>query len=167
MREDGVRGFSYHLSPITYHFPSVSADLREQFGRGALEEGSVESADGLLDVPLLDDEGQVDGGRALRDEQDVDILYRREDAARDAGRRAQSLADDADNCALLLELDRAYPFEVGDYFGERVRLFERERDRNLRRCDDVHGRAVSLEDLEDCAQEAVRAEHARRSDVND
>src|SRR5947209_9711666 len=79
---------------------SVPADLCEQLRGSALEEGFVEAAHGLGGVALLDDEGQVDGGRALRDEQHVDVLDRREDAARDAGRTAQSLADDADDGAV-------------------------------------------------------------------
>src|ERR1043166_9289615 len=97
--------------PTGYCF-SVSADVREQLRGGALEEGFVEEAHGLFDALLLDDEGQVDCGRALRDEQDVDVLDRREDAARDAGRAPESLADDADDGALTLDFDGGDVLEV-------------------------------------------------------
>src|SRR5215213_9579285 len=89
------------LLTTVYFFPNV----REQLRGGALEEGRVEAADGLGDVLLLDDEGQVDVRRALRDEQDVDVFDGREDAAGDAGRRAQPLADDADDGAPALHLN--------------------------------------------------------------
>src|SRR5579885_3748615 len=92
-----VASHSSLVIPHSSFLPSVPADLREQFGGGALEEGRVEAADGLGGVALFDDEGQVDRGRALRDEQDVDVLDRREDASGDAGRAAQALADDADD----------------------------------------------------------------------
>src|ERR1043165_1973269 len=98
--------------PTTGYCFSVSADVRQKLRGGALEEGFVEEADGLFDAALLDDEGQVDGGRALRDEQDVDVLDGREDAARDAGRRAQSLADDADDGAVGFDADGGDALEV-------------------------------------------------------
>src|SRR5205085_9935849 len=79
---------------------SVSTDLCEQFGCRALEEGFVEAAHGVGGVALLDDEGQVDRGRALRDQEHVDVLDGREDARGDAGRAAESLADDADDGAV-------------------------------------------------------------------
>src|SRR5919112_4635159 len=163
----GLTLIIHHSAFRVHHFPSLSsADVRQEFGGGALEEGRVESPDGLLGVALFDDEGQVDGGGPLGDEQDVYVLYGREDAARDAGRRAQALADDADYRALLFDLDRAHLLKLGDYLRQRPRLFERERDRDLGRGDYVDGRAVALEDLEYRAQEAVRAEHTRRGDVD-
>src|ERR1700755_2477327 len=160
-----VKNLSFNLELGTYHSLSA-ADVREQFGRGALEEGGVEAAYDLFDVLPLDDEGQVDGGRALRDEQDVYVLDGREDAGGDAGRRAQALAHDADYRAPRLDLDGAYLLSLRDYLFERARSFERGRAGAFGSRDDVDGRAVPLEDLEDGAKEAVSAEHARRSDVD-
>src|SRR5688500_15394420 len=66
---------SIHVNSFPRYRP---ADVRQQLRGGALEEGCVEEADGLGGVLLLDDEGQVDVRRALRDEQDVDVPDGRE-----------------------------------------------------------------------------------------
>src|SRR5205823_3330931 len=72
MNDEGHAAFnSSFIIPHSSFLKSVSADLREQFGGGALEEGFVEAAHGVGGVALLDDEGQVDGGRALRDQEHV------------------------------------------------------------------------------------------------
>src|SRR5437588_4498181 len=91
---------SSFIIPHSSFLKSVSADLREQFGGGALEEGFVEAAHGVGGVALFDDERQVDGGRALRDQEHVDVIESRDDARRDAGRTAESLTDDAHDGAI-------------------------------------------------------------------
>src|SRR5438045_1245851 len=125
MNDEGHAAFnSSFIIPHSSFLKSVSADLREQFGGGALEEGFVEAAHRFGGVALLDDEGQVDGGRALRDQEDVDVLDGREDARGDAGRATESLADDADDGAVRLDLDGPDKLKVGDDGVERRSVFE-------------------------------------------
>ena len=110
--------------------PSSTTSVRRLAGTAAADLGELElrvdAARGLARLLLLDDEGDVELGGALRDRDHVDAArrQRREDARRDAGCPGHAAADDGDHGQAAPRVDA-----VHEPRGELVR--ERRLERGL------------------------------------
>ena len=141
----------------------------EANAKGGLLGRKVEimSFDDACDITLVGDKCKVNLGCALADHVDVGIADGAEQAARDARRELQVIADDADNGFLALDVHLAYLMEVALDGVEIIGAVERHRHRHFGSRHHIDGGLMPLEDFKDGAQESMRHQHARRGDVDD
>ena len=134
-------------------------------GRALAEECGVQPLHRGLHLLVVDDHREIDAGGAER--QHVHAARRRAPRARAPSPAPPSaIAPPTTATIAAISLDRHVAELRADrttIASSRDGIVDRERDRHLRRRDDVHRRAVALEDLEDRAQKA-RARSSMRGE---
>ena len=132
------------------------------------DQQGVQARNQRIDQALVDDEGQVEVVRGLRNQMHVKCAKLREHGRKPVQHRAHAAADQGDRRARRDHLDPAERLEVGAQAGQHVGVeqvvgrIERDGHVGLGRTDQVDRQAMPLEGLEHVGEEADLLPHADR-----